>query len=99
MDKRIKTIDRERDREEREALYRDLAAGKVTVGEAVKRMRRLSKLTQPEFARHRGISTAAVRQIESDAGNPTVETLNKIVQVFGLRVGFVPDAVATAARA
>jgi len=56
-------------------------------------MRKLSKLTQPEFAKHRGISTAALRQIESGAGNPTVETLNKVVQVFGLHVGFVPNAL------
>ncbi|MBC7701793.1 helix-turn-helix transcriptional regulator [Aquabacterium sp.] len=93
MDKRIKTIDREKDRADREALYQDLALGRISVGEAVKRMRKLSKLTQPEFAKHRGISTAALRQIESDAGNPTIETLNKVVQVFGLHVGFVPNAV------
>ena len=89
MDKRIKTIDRAKDREELDTLYRDLAAGTITIGQAIKRMRRISKLTQPEFAAHRGISTAALRQIESDAGNPTVETLNKVVQVFGLQVGFV----------
>lgn len=93
MDKRIKTIDRAKDREDREALYLDLALGRISVGEAVRRMRRLSKLTQPEFAKHRGISTAALRQIESGTGNPTIETLNKVVEVFGLRVGFVPNAV------
>ena len=47
-------------------------------------------LTQPEFAAHRGISVQALRQIESGRGNPTVETLDKIVAVFGLQVGFVP---------
>lgn len=90
MDKRIKIIDRAKDRETREQLYRDLAAGTLSLGQAVKGMRRLSRLTQPEFAAHRGISLDALRQIESDRGNPTVATLNKIAQIFGLHVGFVP---------
>ena|SRR6218665_1943688 len=90
MDKRFKTIDRDQEREDRAQLYRDLATGALTLGQAVKRMRRLSRLTQPEFAGHRGISLDALRQIEADKGNPTVETLNKVVGIFGLRVGFVP---------
>jgi len=90
MDKRIKNIDRDKDREDRAQLYRDIATGALTLGQAVKRMRRLSRLTQPEFAGHRGISVDALRQIESDKGNPTVETLNKVIRIFGLRVGFVP---------
>lgn len=90
MDKRIKHIDRTRDREERDQLYRDLAAGAITLGQAVKRMRKISRLTQPEFASHRGISVDALRAIEGDRANPTVETLNKVAQVFGLKVGFVP---------
>jgi transcriptional regulator with XRE-family HTH domain len=55
-------------------------------------MRHLSGLTQPQFARHRGISVQALRQIESGTGNPTVKTLDAIAGVFGLRVGFVPKA-------
>jgi DNA-binding transcriptional regulator YiaG len=97
MDKRLKHIDRTKDREAREQLYRDLAAGTLTLGQSVKAMRRLSRLTQPEFAAHRGISVDALRKIESDLGNPTVQTLDKIVQVFGLQVGFVPASVKDAA--
>lgn len=54
-------------------------------------MRHISGLTQPEFARHRGISVQALRQIESGQANPTVATLNAIAQVFGLKAGFVPN--------
>lgn len=43
-----------------------------------------------KFARHRGISTAALRQILSGRGNPTGDTLNKVVSIFGLEVGLVP---------
>lgn len=53
-------------------------------------MRQASRLTQPEFAKHRNISVAALRQIETGSGNPTMETLNKIASIFGLEVGFVP---------
>jgi DNA-binding transcriptional regulator YiaG len=90
VDRRLKHIDREAERALRLEMYQRLAAGELTIAEAVKTMRRLSHLTQPEFARHRGISVDALRQIESGKGNPTVETLNKVVSVFGLQVGFVP---------
>jgi len=43
-----------------------------------------------KFARHRGISTAALPQILSGRGNPTGDTLNKVVSIFGLEVGLVP---------
>lgn len=58
--------------------------------------------TQPEFAKHRGISVQALRQIESGTGNPTVETLNKIASIFTVQVGFcVPPggAVGSAPKA
>ena len=59
-------------------------------------MRKISRLTQPEFAAHRGISAQALRQIENGTGNPTIATLNKISAIFGLQVGFVPVDVKVA---
>jgi len=90
MDKRIRHIDRTRDRELREQLYKQVAAGDISLGKAVATMRRISHLTQPEFAAHRGISVEALRKLEAGKGNPTVETLNKVARIFGLQVGFVP---------
>ena len=78
-------------RELLDALHRDLASGRIEIGEAIRRMRHISGLTQPEFARHRGISVQALRQIESGNANPTVATLNAIVEIFGLKTGFVPN--------
>lgn len=75
-----------------DALHAGLASGGIDLADAVRRMRHLSGLTQPQFARHRGISVQALRQIESGSGNPTVKTLDAIAGVFGLRVGFVPKA-------
>lgn len=73
-----------------DALYAGLASGQIELADAVRRMRHLSGLTQPEFARHRGISVQALRQIESGQGNPTVRTLDAVARVFGLKTGFVP---------
>lgn len=89
MEKKPSEKHQEEDVDLRESFYRGLLSGKFTLGEAVRRMQKISKLTQPAFAAHRGISVQALRQIQSDQGNPTVETLNKIVSVFGLEVGFV----------
>lgn len=88
MDKRRKKIDPEAERELRARFYNDIKAGNLSIGEAVREMRRLSRLTQPEFAKHREISLGSLRQIESGEGNPTVETLEKIGLIFGLEVSF-----------
>lgn len=90
MDKRLtRPVDRDLVLEQRDRFYKELAEGQIDLATAVVTMRKLSRLTQPEFAKHRGISVQALRQIEAGQGNPTVETLNKIVSVFGLEVGFV----------
>jgi DNA-binding phage protein len=90
MDKRLKHRNREAALLLRDALYQGLAKNELSLGEAVRLMQRISGLTQPEFAKHRGVSVQALRQVISGKGNPTVETLNKVAAVFGLEVGFVP---------
>jgi DNA-binding XRE family transcriptional regulator len=74
----------------RDQLADDIDAGRLDVGTAVKRMREISGLTQEQFAKHRGVSILTLKRIESGRGNPTVETLNRIGQIFALRVGFIP---------
>ena len=51
-----------------DALYTGLASGQIGLADAVRRMRHISGLSQPEFARHRGISVQALRQIETGRG-------------------------------
>ena len=89
MDRRRKHIDQEAERALRAAFYADIEAGKLSLAEAVVQMRRLSRLTQPEFARHRGISLGALKQIGSGKGNPKIETLNQVAAIFGLEIGFI----------
>lgn len=90
MDKRRKPVDKEALQQQRAAFYEAVQRGELTLQEAVKRMRALSRLTQQEFADHRGVSIKVIKEIERGIGNPTVNTLNQIASIFGLEVAFVP---------
>ena len=96
MDKRRKKIDMDVERALRDAFDKDIAGNKLSIPGAVKAMRRISRLTQAEFAKHRGISLVTLKDIESGQNNPKVETLNRIADIFGLELGFVkrPQPVA-----
>jgi DNA-binding XRE family transcriptional regulator len=90
MDRRRKHFDDEAERALRDAFYQEIASHQLSIPAAVKVMRRLSRLTQAEFAKHRGISLVTLKQIESGKGQPKVETLNKVGDIFGLEIAFVP---------
>lgn len=79
-------------------LYADLDAGAIDLPGAIRGMRKISRLTQQQFATHRGISVQALKQLEQGRGNPTVQTLNKLVAVFGLEVGLKPKRHASGRR-
>lgn len=86
-----------RSHEEAAAAKRELieAIGnnELSLGEAVRRMREISGMSQKTYAdRVVGIATRILAEIERDQGNPTLETLNKIGRPFGYAVGFVPKA-------
>lgn len=83
-------IDQDAERALRAAFYEDIKAGRLSITEAVATMRRVSRLTPEEFARHRGVDVDTFEQIESGAADPMVATLNQIGAVFGLEVRFVP---------
>jgi len=77
-------------RAEKEALYADIAAGSLTLGQATRRMRRIVGMNQKEYAEKvLKIYPRVLMEIERDRGNPTLETLEKIAAPFGLTVGFV----------
>jgi transcriptional regulator with XRE-family HTH domain len=82
-------IDKEVARQLRAELYDAINRGELSIQDAVKRMRKISRLTQPDFAAHRGVSAKVIKEIERGVGNPTVNTLNRIGQFFGLEVAFV----------
>jgi DNA-binding transcriptional regulator YiaG len=88
-DKRRKPYDPDAERPLRDAFEQDIATNSLSIPQTIRAMRRLSRLTQPEFAKHRGISIGTLKDLESGRANPTVETLNQIAGIFGLEVGFV----------
>ena len=74
-------------------LIEAIENNELSLGEAVRRMRGISGLSQRAYAeRIVGIATRILAEVELDRGNPTTETLNKIGRPFGYSVGFVPRA-------
>jgi DNA-binding XRE family transcriptional regulator len=72
------------------ALMESISKNELTLGEAVRGMRKLTGMGQKAYAeRIIGISTRILAELERNEGNPTVETLNKVGRPFGLVVGFV----------
>ena len=92
MARTSRTVDKEQLRQRRAQLYDSIAAGEVTLQHAVKEMRAIARMTQQEFAAHRGVSLKVIKEIEGGKGNPTVQSLNRIGQFFGLEVAFVRSA-------
>ena len=72
-------------------LQQQLASGEITIGAAVRRLRKeVTGLQQARFAQMCKLSLRALRQLELDEGNPTVQTLNSVFNPFGMQVGIVP---------
>ncbi|WP_321786613.1 helix-turn-helix domain-containing protein [Paraburkholderia sp. J94] len=80
---------REEQNAQRREFYERIERGELSIAEAMKAMRKMTGLTQAEFAAHRGVSRRVIQDIERGTGNPTVESLNSIGKLFGLQVGFV----------
>lgn len=75
---------------EKQQLREAIERNEITLGEAVRRMRRISGMSQKSYAQKIvGVSPRVLAEIELDRANPTVETLNKIGRPFGYEVGFV----------
>jgi len=73
-------------------LIEAIENNELSIGEAVRRMRRITGMSQKAYAeRIVGIAPRILAEIERGEGNPTVETLNKIGRPFGYTVGFVPS--------
>lgn len=74
---------------EKQQLREAIERGEISLGEAVKRMRKISGMNQKAFAQKIvGVSPRVLAEIELGRANPTVETLNKIGRAFGYEVGF-----------
>lgn len=87
-----RSLDKEAARQLRTELYAAIERGELSLQQAVTQMRQISRMTQADFAAQRGVSIKVIKEIEAGNGNPTVQTLNRIGQIFGLEVAFVRKA-------
>lgn len=70
-----------------DALVDAVARGELTWGDAVRELRtKVAGVKQDTFARMTGISVRTLRNLENDAGNPTLATLESVLHPFGLRL-------------
>lgn len=71
-------------------LREKAASGELKFPSAVVEIRKSLGLTQEQFSAITGITKRQVLEIETGKANPTVETLERIAQLFGFTLGFVP---------
>ncbi len=74
--------------EARETFFNEIAAGKLSLIDAIKNMRKILGMTQVEYAKFVGVAPRIIIDIERGVGNPTLETLRKIGRPYGLDVGY-----------
>lgn len=71
-------------------IQQEMAAGRLPLGEAVKRLRTdVTGLHQSQFARMCRISLRTLIHIEHGDGNPTLKSLTAVFKPFGLQMGVV----------
>lgn len=73
--------------------------GELTLGMAIRRLRlEVTGFDQQTFAQMCGMSTRALYQLETDKGNPTLNTIDSILRKFGLRMGLMTAMPANTPR-
>lgn len=67
-----------------------IVSGELTIGQGLQRLRKeISGLNQKEFSKLCGVSLRTLAGIESGQSNPTLDTINQLFSLFGLKVGLV----------
>lgn len=85
---RISTLDRQA---VLHAAIRDILLGKITQGEALKRLRvEVLGMKQDEYAKLVSVSRKTLSDVENGRGNYSADIINKIFKPFGLQTGLVP---------
>ena len=55
-------------------------------GDLMKERRSLLGLTQQDLSDYTGLSLRIIKSVESEKGNPSLKTLEKIAEVLGLEI-------------
>lgn len=75
--------------ESRREIIRRAKEGKLVFPEAIRYIREALDLTQQEWANYLGMTRQQIIAIESGRANPTIETVNRMLRPFELKVGIV----------
>jgi len=88
MDKRYKSISASEQLDlRREAIEAVLAHPEWSLPQAIRHMRRTIRLTTAEMAKLSGVSHRTLQDIEQERSEGSVQTMNRIFGVLGLRLG------------
>lgn len=60
----------------------------MNLREVVKERRKVLNITQIDLAEMSGVSLATVKDIERGAGNPSMKTVTRIIEVLGMEMDF-----------
>jgi len=63
----------------------------MDISEFVKLKRSNSRLTQPELAEKAGVGLRFIRDLEQGKATLRLDKVNQVLQLFGCRLGPVPD--------
>ena len=58
----------------------------MDIGKVIKERRALLKISQQDLSDYSGVGISTVKDLERGIGNPSIETLKKILDVVGLEM-------------
>ena len=67
-------------------FYADIEAGKLSLRDTLRGMRKIAGMTQIEYAKFVGVAPRIIIDLERGVGNPTLKTIEKITKPFRLKV-------------
>ena len=90
MDKRYKTLTLPQQLELRKKAINDVLANpQWSLAQAVRHLKKTMHLTTAELAKLAGISFRTLQDIEREKSEGTVQTMNRVFGVLGLKLGVV----------
>lgn len=60
----------------------------MRIGEEIKERRKVLSISQSDLAEMAGVSLATLKNIERGTGNPSFETVAKLLEVLGMELVF-----------
>ncbi|MEN9484415.1 helix-turn-helix domain-containing protein [Sphaerotilus montanus] len=73
----------------RQAIEEVLAHPEWTLADAIRHLKKSMRLTSAELARLAGVSHRTVQDIEQGRSEGTVQTMNRLLGIVGLKLGVV----------